>query len=209
MRLAGDTTRQIRQQIQRRAAQFVERDAAAERRMLLLERKHRARIANAGARQRAHRPRRNRVDANAIAAEIGGEITSRGLQRRLGDAHYIVIRHHAGRAAECQRHHRAAIGHQLRRARRHFCEGEAGDHHGAREVRARGIDIAALQFVLVRETDGMDEKIHLAPCVLDRIERGVNAGDILDIARQNELGAERFRERFHPPAKRLALIGEG
>ena len=62
---AGDAAGEIRQQIQRRAAELVERDAAAERRMLLLEGEHRARIADAGAGQRADRAGRNRVDADA------------------------------------------------------------------------------------------------------------------------------------------------
>ena len=64
MDFAGDAAGQIRQQIQRRAAEFVERHAAAERRMLLLEREHRAGIADPGARQRADRPRRDRIDAD-------------------------------------------------------------------------------------------------------------------------------------------------
>ena len=62
---AGDAARQIRQQIQRRAAELIQRHAAAERRMLLLEREHRARIADAGAGQRADRPGGNRIDADA------------------------------------------------------------------------------------------------------------------------------------------------
>ena len=39
------------------------------------------------------------------AAEIDGEIAHRGLQRRLGDAHDVVVRHDAGRAAIGQRQH--------------------------------------------------------------------------------------------------------
>ena len=187
MDFAGDAARQVRQQIQRRAAEFIQRHAAAERRMLLLERKHRARIADAGARQRADRAGRNRVDADAARTEIGGEIAHRGFQRRLRHAHHIVIRHHPHRAAEGQGDHRAAgFGHQFGGALGDLGEGEAGNHHGARKILARGVGVAALQFVLVGEADGVDQKIQMPPFVAQRLEHRIDAGDVLDIAGQHQ-----------------------
>src|SRR5438270_14005767 len=53
---------QIREQVERRAAKLLQGDAAPKRRMPLLECEHRASIADAGARERADRPGRNRVD---------------------------------------------------------------------------------------------------------------------------------------------------
>src|SRR2546423_15024691 len=71
---AGDGARQLGQQIQRRPAEFVERHASAERRVLLLESKHRARIANARTRKSTYRTGRDRVHADAARAEGGSEI---------------------------------------------------------------------------------------------------------------------------------------
>ena len=64
---AGDAGGKIREQIKPGAAEIVERHAAMQRRMALLEGEHGARVADAGAGQRADRSRRNRVDADGAA----------------------------------------------------------------------------------------------------------------------------------------------
>ena len=145
--------------------------------MLLLEGEHRARIADAGAGQRPHWAGRNRVDADVARAEVGGKIAHRGFQRRFGHAHDVVIRHHAHRAAEGQRDDAAAGGrrHQLGGALGEFGEREAGDQHSAREILARGVGITSLQFVLVGERDGMDQKIEMAPFCAQRFEHRIDA----------------------------------
>ena len=45
------------------------------------------------------------VDADVVLAEIGGEVADGGFERRLGDAHDVVVRHHARGAAIGQRDH--------------------------------------------------------------------------------------------------------
>ena len=65
-------------------------------------------------------------------------------------------------------------------------EGVAGDHHGADEVLARGIGVAALQLVLVGKGDGVHEEIHRAPFLLDLIEHRIDRGDVLDVARHHK-----------------------
>ena len=67
MDLAGDAAGQIRQQIKRGAAELVERDAAAAAANASAGTRTCARIADAGAGQRADRAGRNRVDADAAA----------------------------------------------------------------------------------------------------------------------------------------------
>ena len=41
-----------------------------------------------------HRAGRDRVDADALAAEVDRQIAHRRLERRLGDAHDVVVRRH-------------------------------------------------------------------------------------------------------------------
>ena len=45
--------------------------------------------------------------------EIGRDVAHAGLERRLGDAHDIVVRHDPGRAAIGEREKRAAVLHAL------------------------------------------------------------------------------------------------
>ena len=58
----------------------------------------------------------------------------------------------------------------------------------------RGVGVAALELVLVGESDGVDEEIDERPMrAFERGERRIDGGDVLDVAGQHELRAERFR----------------
>src|SRR5215470_2736891 len=83
MNLAGDARREVRKQVESSTAEFIERHAAVQRRMALLECEHEARIRDAGARKRTDRSRRDCVDANAARAEIDRQIAHGSLGRRL------------------------------------------------------------------------------------------------------------------------------
>src|SRR6266853_1154855 len=91
MDLAGDAGREVGEEVEAGAAELVEGNAAAQRRMALLEAEHVARIGDAGARKGTDRPGRYRVDADAAGAEIDRQITYRSLERGLGDPHGIVV----------------------------------------------------------------------------------------------------------------------
>ena len=52
-------------------------------------------------------------------------------------------------------------------------------------------------------------KSSCAPFRVQRLEHGIDAGDILDVAGQHQFDAERLRQRLDALAQRLALIGEG
>src|SRR5262249_12471113 len=67
--VAGHAGREVREQIERGAADLVERHAPAQRRVALLEGEHLARVADAGAGERADRPSRYGVDADGGPAE--------------------------------------------------------------------------------------------------------------------------------------------
>ena len=145
----------------------------------------------------------------ADGAEIDREVAHRGLQRRLGHAHDVVVRHRPLAAIVGQRHHRAARRHQHRGALRHLGEREAGDQHGAQEIGARGVGVAALELVLVGERDRVHQEIERAPLLGDGRERGVDRRRVLDVARQQQVGIDGLRQRLDAAAERLALIGEG
>ncbi len=208
MDFAGHPGRKVRQQVERSATQFIERYAASERRVLLLESKHCARVADSGARERADRPGRDGVDADALAPEIDRQIPHGRLERRLGEAHDVVVRHGPFAAVEGQRQHRATVAHQPRGTLGALGERKARDHHRAAEIVARSLGVAALQLVLVGETDGMDVEIERTPLLLDFAEHRIDGRDVLDIARQDQLRSEQLGERLHAPAERLALIGK-
>src|SRR5262249_31537896 len=54
-----------------------------------------------------------------------------------------------------------------------------------------------------------DQEVHRAPLLLDLGVHLVDRGNVLNVARQDHLATDRFRERLDPAAQRLALIGEG
>jgi hypothetical protein len=120
-------------------------------------------------------------------AEIGGQVAHHCLQRRLGDAHHVVVRHHPHRAAIGQRQDRAAFVDQRRRALRHLGERIGRDHHGAREVVARRhVEIAALELRLVGKADGVDQEVDRCPIPFSVSNTAVNGGDVLDVAWQQQ-----------------------
>src|SRR4249919_4074340 len=67
---AGHAGGEVGQQVERGAAELVEGDAAMQRRMPLLEGEHHARVADAGAGERADRPGGDGVNANLPRAEV-------------------------------------------------------------------------------------------------------------------------------------------
>ena len=147
--------------------------------------KHGACIADAGTGERADWPCRNGVHANVLRSKISGKIAYAGFQSSLGDTHDIIVRHDTCGTAEGQRQQRTAVPHHFRSALRHFGEGEGRNHHGAAEIVARRVRIASLQFVLVREGDAMNEEVELAPLRLQLVKCGIDAGNVFDVARQD------------------------
>ncbi len=212
--LARDAAREIAKQVKCRSADMVELDVFLERAVGLVPFEDSARIADGRTRQGAHRPGRDRVDADAVAPEIGGEVAHGRLERGFRHPHHIVVRHDAVGAQIAQRHQRAAIAalrrrrHQMRGALRHRGEGKAGNVERTREIGAAGVDIAPRQLVLVGKGDGVDEEIEPVPFLLQGGERCVELVVLLDVARQHQRGIA-GDQTAQPLGLRLALIGEG
>ena len=85
------------------------RDVYFQGTMCLVPFENHARVAHRGAGKRAHRSSRNRVYADSIAPQIRCEIAHRGLQRRLGNTHHIIIRHDPRCTAIGERQYRTTL----------------------------------------------------------------------------------------------------
>ena len=182
MHFAGHAPRQVGEQIERAVADFLDRDGAAHRRVVFVPLQNVAEIADAGGRQRLDRPCRDGVDADILLAEIGGEITHARLECRLGDAHDVIMRHPFLGAVIGQRQDRAAVGQQLLGALGNRGQRKAGDQHGLGEVVRGRFEVAAVELVLVRKSDGVHEEVDFAPLLLQHIENGVDRRGIGDVA---------------------------
>ena len=70
VRLTGDALPEIRKEIERRAADILDRDVPAQRRVVLVPLHDVAEIANAAGGQRLDRPGADGVDADAVLADF-------------------------------------------------------------------------------------------------------------------------------------------
>ena len=206
---AGHARGQVGQQVQARAAHVVQGDVALERAVVLVPLEDIAEIADARGGQGLHRAGRQRVDADVLLAQVHRQIAHAGLQRRLGHAHDVVMRHHALGAVIGQRQQRAAVGHHVGGTARHRGEREHRDVHGVLEILERGVGIAAAKLILVGIADGVDHEVQLAPLLLQRVEHRVDGGFVTHVARQHDGRAGFLRQRTHALLQRLTQIGEG
>ena len=141
----------------------------------------------------------------AFSPEIGREIADARLERRLGDAHDVVVRHPLLGAIVGQRQHRAAVGHQLLGALGDGSERIAGDGERFGEIVFRRVDIAAGQLVLVGEGDAMDDEVDRSPQFSGFREHRVDRGAVGDVAMAEDMGAQFLRERPDALFQRVAL----
>ena len=106
----------------------------------------------------------------AALAEIGGEIADARLERGLGHAHHVVMRHHLLGAVIGEGEERAALPHQGLGALGERGEGVAGDEERLDEIVLGRVDVAPVELLLVGEGDGMNQEIERAPLLGDRVE---------------------------------------
>ena len=206
---ARHARRQVADQIQPGAADILDRHIAAQRRIKFVPLEDVAEIADAACCQRLDRAGGDRVDAHLLWTKVHRQIFDAGFQRRFGDAHDIVMRDDLFGAIIAQRQQRAAVGHHRQGALGDGGEAVDADVHGQQEIIQRRIDIAAAQFVLVRKTDGVDEKVDCPPIGLERFEHRVDAGHFRDVAFVQPRDAKRFCQRPNAFFQCFSLIGKG
>ena len=151
------------------------------------------------------------VDADVLLAEIPGEVLDRRVERRLGNAHDVVVRHGALAAEVRHRDDRAAArGHHQRLGRARRRDERVGadvDRHP--EAVARRVGEAALEILCGGEGDRMHEDVELPV-----EDRATSREDTLDrtVVADVEFGDERARDRLrqvaHVLLDPLTLEGE-
>ncbi len=157
-------------------------------------------------------PGRDRVHPDVLEAEVPREVANRGVERRLGDAHHVVVRNRALATEVGHGHDRAATApfHQG------LCRPRAGDERVGADVEshpeavARRVHEAPFQVLGGREGDRVDEDVEAAAEGLRYL--GEDALDVVvrpDVA----LGDERARHGLGEVADALldplALVREG
>src|SRR5438094_2651875 len=183
-----------------------------ERRALLDDRLHRREACDRAGGQRPDRPGRDGVDADVLLAQVPREVLHRGVERGLGDAHHVVVRHRALAAEVRHRQDRAAAA----RLHQRLGQARAGDEGVSRDVErqpetvARRVGEAALKILGGGERDRVHEQVEatvepLANLAEDALEVPVGA----DIALGDERRAHGLGELANVLLDPLSLVGEG
>ena len=209
--VAGHVARVVREQVRGGGADVVGVDRAVQRRALLDDRLHRREAGDRARGERAHGPGRDGVHADVLLAEVPGEVPHGRVERRLGDAHHVVVRHRALAAEVGHRQDRAAargLHQRLRRAR-------AGDERVGADVErhpeavARRVGEAALEILRRREGDRVHEQVELPAERLAHLAE--DARDVLvgaDVALGDERASTELGELADALLDPLALVGE-
>ena len=97
-----------------------------------------------------------------VGPEVGGEIPDGRLERRLGDAHDVVVRDDLLGAVVGERQHGRAGVEEGPRLADERDERVRGDVHREREAVPRRVDERAVEVLALREREGVDEDVDLA-----------------------------------------------
>ena len=185
-------------------------DGATKRRAIAIRLQDGRESRDARRRERANRPGRDRVDANVLRAEVGGQIAHGRLERRLGDAHDVVVGEHALAAEIRERHDAAAAArcHERRRATRERHERIRADVERHGEAPARGLDERLRQILPLGERRAVHEKIQPAAVAGHGLEHRVDLAVVADVAGQHGDALERRRQLAHVLLEPFAGVGE-
>ena len=143
--------------------------------------------------------------------EVPGEVADGRVERRLRDAHHVVVRHGALAAEVGHRQDRAAAArlHQRLRGPGARDERVGADVERQPEAVARRVGEAALEILGGRERDGVDEQVE--PAAERLADLGEDARDVLvraDVALGHERRVDRLGELADALLDALALEGE-
>ena len=188
-------------------AHVIDADQAARGCLRLRLVEQRVELGNARGGARRERSGRDRVDANALRAELGRDVADRAFERRLGDAHDVVVLHHHLAAVIGHREQRAALAHQRLGQMRHADEGPARHVHGGEKTLPRHVDDAPLQRLLGREGDRMHDEIELAPILGDALEHRLHLAGRAHVERHDDRRLELARERLDVFLRLVVEIG--
>ena len=200
---------EIGQQIERGAADVVERGVALQGRVVLVPFQDVAEVADAGGGERLDRTGRDCVDPDAGAAEVDREVAHARLERSLGHAHDVVVGRDPLGTDIGERQQAAARGHQRCGAATEVGERVTGDHQRAVEIGGAGLEVFPLELLLVGVGDGVDDEVEPAPGRGEVGEQLVQARLVGNVGRADQLGIELLGERPHTLLHDLALVSDG
>ena len=210
-RRAGYVAGILREEVGGRGAAVLGVHMAVQRGALLEHLLHRREARDRPGRERSHRAGRDGVDADVRLAQIPGEVANGGVERRLGDAHHVVVGHGALAAEVRHGQDRAAAAalHQRFRTLRRRHERVGADVHRHPEPVTRRVGEAALEVLCRRERDRVDEAVEAsAEHVCGRCEDAVEVGVGADVALADDVAADRLGQLAHALLDPLALVGE-
>ena len=206
--LTGNPGGKIRQKVEPGTANLVDADIALKRRVVFVPLEDIAEVADARCSQGLDGPGRYRVHADVALPEVCGEIAHTGFQRRLGNAHDVVMGHDPFGTVIGQGDQAPAFIEKRRRALRNRRKGVTGDIQASDEIGPRGVEVLALQLLLVGIGNGVNHEIQASPFLANGLEHAVDAGIIGNIAGHNQARAYRIRKGADAAFQGLSLIGK-
>ncbi|KAG1436594.1 hypothetical protein G6F57_020591 [Rhizopus arrhizus] len=149
-------------------------------------------ILDAAGSQRLDGAGRNAIGADAARAQRRGQVAHAGFQRRLGQAHRVVVGHHAFGAQVGQRQHRrVASFHQRQGGLGHGGEAVGRDVVGDAEAFARqAVQEVAGDCFARGEADGVHQAVQAVPVLGQFGEGAFDLAVFGHVARQHDLAAE-------------------
>lgn len=134
-------------------------------------------------------------------------IAGRRLERRLDRPHDVVVLNDLVGTEIGDRHARAAMSHQRLRAAHHADERVDRDIHRRGEALARAVDHPGMEIILGTERHRVETDIDLSPSLADCVEDPRILIVVAHVERQDDAGAELFRERADIFLRLVILIG--
>src|SRR5208337_1709178 len=116
---------------------------------------------------RLERTRRQCVNADAFWPKLGRHIANRGLQRGFHRTHQIILLDDLLGTIEGDGEEASALAHERLGQTGHTDEGMAGDVHRQRKASLRAIRNPAVQILLRRIGDRMEQEIEASPLIAD------------------------------------------
>jgi len=143
MGFSRNAGRQVAAEIETRTAHIVDRDIAAQGRIIFIPFQDIAEVPDTASRQRLDRTSRDGVHPDIVRAQIIGEIFDAGFEGSLGHAHHVIMRNDLFGTIIAQCYNAAAVRHHRRRPLRHRDKRIGGNIHRHQEIFETGIDIFA------------------------------------------------------------------
>src|SRR6266513_60484 len=187
-----------------------------------IDKEHIAEVRDSSRRQRLDRPGGNGVHADSPLPKVVRQIANRRFQRRLGHAHYVVVRNHFLGTVVRQRDHPAASGHERRGAARYCNQGIDADVMRDAKAFARSVEKGIFQLFRRSKPHAVNQAVQHAVARLQLIEQSRDLIVFRDVAHEPR-GARHLGDQVpgfelepfvlignrQPPAGLVQFLGDG